>query len=101
MGARLNAFGVLLLSASALGACAHTSAPAPAAPARATPAAVAAAPDPVREQTQVLAADTPRTIGGVRYTVPAGWTLTTRDRIAIVSAPEDDVHYAIVETGVL
>jgi CubicO group peptidase (beta-lactamase class C family) len=48
----------------------------------------------------VFEADTPRvTASGVHYTVPAGWTLTTSDRIAIVSAPEGDLSVAIVETG--
>jgi CubicO group peptidase (beta-lactamase class C family) len=36
--------------------------------------------------------------GGVRYTVPAGWTLTTRDRIAIVTAPEGDLQLAIIDS---
>src|SRR4051812_25812181 len=49
--------------------------------------------DAMREQRQVVEGDTTRvTAGGVRYTAPAGWEVTTRDRIVIVTAPEGDLH---------
>ena len=50
------------------------------------------------EHSETFDTDTARTTEtGVRYTVPAGWTLTTREHVAIVKAPEGDLELAIVE----
>lgn len=42
--------------------------------------------------------DTPRaTSAGTTFTVPAGWTLTTRGALVVLDPPEPDSHVAIVD----
>ena len=72
------------------------------APGAAAPQALASAPPSAEPagsgSEETIAADSTRvTAGGVRYTAPAGWTVTTRERITIVTAQEGDLHLAIVE----
>lgn len=91
----LGAKALGLCALIALGcACSHPRGPAqvrtlPAAP----QASMAPCPQPERP-----ARDTPRvTEGGVHYTVPAGWSLTTEPGLAVVEAPEGDLRLAIVD----
>jgi hypothetical protein len=87
----IRSLGVFL--AAVVTACSHSQPRVATPPPRGTPAAAGG-------QREVFASDVARvTPGGVRYTVPAGWTLTTRAGITIVSAQEGDLHLAIVETG--
>ncbi|MDL2716571.1 MAG: serine hydrolase [Acidobacteriota bacterium] len=45
-----------------------------------------------------VAADSPRTTsGGATFTVPAGWSITTRDSMVILEPPETDAQVAIVD----
>src|SRR5262245_61458393 len=42
--------------------------------------------------------DSPKaTAAGVTFTLPAGWTMTTRAPLVIVDPPETDSHLAIVD----
>ncbi|MBV9271441.1 MAG: beta-lactamase family protein, partial [Candidatus Eremiobacteraeota bacterium] len=55
---------------------------------------------PYAKADTVANADTPSTTAaGVAYTVPRAWSSSTRDRMVVISAPENDVHFAIVDVG--
>ncbi len=44
------------------------------------------------------AKDTPRaTVAGTTFTLPAGWTVITRDNMTVLTPPETDSHVAIVD----
>lgn len=54
------------------------------------------APAPAPPET--LTKDSPRaTPAGTTFTAPAGWTLTTKDSMVVLSPPEPDSHVAIVD----
>ena len=42
--------------------------------------------------------DTPSaTPGGATFTIPAGWSTTTRDHMVVLEPPEPDTHIALVD----
>jgi CubicO group peptidase (beta-lactamase class C family) len=48
---------------------------------------------------ELVTADTPRvTPGGAKFTVPAGWSITTGKDLVIVAPPETDTHIAIFDS---
>src|SRR5512134_3054091 len=64
--------------------------PAPAAPAKAGAAPVLAS--------ERVDKDTPRaTPAGATFTVPAGWTMTTKGSMVVLDPPEPDSHVALVD----
>lgn len=47
---------------------------------------------------ETMEKDTPRaTPGGATFTVPAGWTMTTKGSLVLLDPPEPDSHVAIVD----
>jgi CubicO group peptidase (beta-lactamase class C family) len=79
----------LILTSCAL-AAAQCSAGQPAA----APQATDAKPTPER-----LAADSPRsTPGGVTFTVPAGWSIISKENMVILEPPETDTHVVIFDS---
>jgi len=85
LGAAL-ALPIIMLTASAGGA-APAVVPGPAA----APAAQASAPETVRNDS--LRA----TPAGATFTVPAGWTMTTKGSMVVLDTPETDSHVAIID----
>ena len=56
-------------------------------------------PAPLLAQTPA-AADTPgRTAGGVSYTQPRDWLISTRGPATLFAAPEGNLNIAVVEVG--
>jgi hypothetical protein len=52
----------------------------------------------LRAQAERVSANTPRlTPGGATFTVPAGWTISTRQSLIVLGPPEPDSHIAIIE----
>lgn len=55
---------------------------------------------PAARADTVATADTPSTTAsGVAYTIPKDWSASTRDRIVVLTPPENDMHFAIVDAG--
>ncbi len=54
--------------------------------------------EPAQSATETLAKDSPRaTPAGATFTVPAGWTMTTRGSMVVLDPPEPDSHVVIVD----
>ncbi|HEY6972038.1 MAG TPA: serine hydrolase domain-containing protein [Candidatus Angelobacter sp.] len=52
-----------------------------------------------KAQPELVTADTPRTTpGGVAFTVPTGWSITTAKDMVVLSPPETDTHIVIVDS---
>jgi CubicO group peptidase (beta-lactamase class C family) len=59
-----------------------------------------AQPQVLYAQTERVSANTPRsTPGGATFTVPAGWTISTRQSLIVLGPPEPDSHIAILEVS--
>jgi CubicO group peptidase (beta-lactamase class C family) len=83
----------MLIPMRAIVACAAL-----AACARPKPVAAPAARSTVATASEILAADTPRsTADGNGFVAPAGWSIRTRGRAVILSAPERGSHVALVD----
>lgn len=66
----------------------------------ATAIALLAAMVPAAQADTVATTDTPSTTAaGVAFTIPKQWSSATRDRIVVLTAPESDLHFAIVDAG--
>ena len=53
---------------------------------------------PALAQSEKVDKDTPRTTpAGATFTVPAGWTMTTKGNMVVLDPPEPDSHVAIVD----
>jgi CubicO group peptidase (beta-lactamase class C family) len=68
--------------------------------AKSAPSAPKTAPSSVPSEAagETLSADTPRaTPAGATFTVPAGWTMTTRGSMVLLSPPETDARLGIVD----
>jgi CubicO group peptidase (beta-lactamase class C family) len=62
------------------------------------PLAFSAPQAPAKSAPERLAADTQRaTPGGATFAAPAGWSITTSASAAVLEAPEQDTHVAVVD----
>ena len=83
---------LIIVSAAAVMAA---PAPSPESPAAATPAA---SPGSARGALEKVEQDSPRaTAAGVTFTVPAGWSMTTKGAMVVLEPPESDSHIVIVD----
>jgi CubicO group peptidase (beta-lactamase class C family) len=70
-----------------------------AAAAQGPPAQTAPQATDVKPTPEKLAADTPRaTPGGATFTVPAGWSIITKENMVILEPPETDTHIVLFDS---
>jgi CubicO group peptidase (beta-lactamase class C family) len=70
-----------------------------AAAAQGPPAQTASQATDVKPTPEKLAADTPRaTPGGAVFTVPAGWSIITKENMVILEPPETDTHIVLFDS---
>ncbi len=63
-------------------------------------AVLLAASTPVQAAGTVATSDTPsKTASGVAFTIPKEWSTQVHDAVVVMTAPEGDVHIAIVDAG--
>lgn len=63
-------------------------------------AAIAFSALPIARAQQTAAADTAaKTAGGIAYTIPKEWSSTSQGAVVVLTAPEGDARFAIVDAG--